>query len=132
MLTILRRFLDNIEPDHPGVKHHLTRKLRRCYVGYMESVLVQTLYRDGIHFYCIVLGFTIVNVLVMLFGPEGLTSVMQILLRVIHSALCTRVLLNLRKAATDSTCLIAWDALGGGAEQDEGTKTLMFPHDNAE
>ena len=49
MLTILRRFLDNIEPDHPGVKHHITRKLRRCYVGYMESVLVKTLYRDGEH-----------------------------------------------------------------------------------
>ena len=49
MLTILRRFLDNIEPDNPRVKHHITRKLRRCYVGYMESVLVRTLYRDGEH-----------------------------------------------------------------------------------
>ena len=48
MLTILRRSLDNIEPDHPGV-NHITRKLRRCYVGYMESVLVKTLYRDGEH-----------------------------------------------------------------------------------
>ena len=48
MLTILRRFLDNIEPDHPGV-NHIPRKLRRCYVGYMESALVQTLYRDGKH-----------------------------------------------------------------------------------
>ena len=49
MLTILRRFLDNVEPDHPGVKHHITLKLRRCYAGYMESVLVKTLYRDGEH-----------------------------------------------------------------------------------
>ena len=74
ILTILRRLLDSIEPDHPRVDHHVTRTLRRCYVGYMESVLVQTLYRDGkhaiqshpipvlittsagIHFYCIVLG----------------------------------------------------------------------------
>ncbi|KAI0701640.1 hypothetical protein C8Q76DRAFT_237046 [Earliella scabrosa] len=134
MLTILRRFLDNVEPDHPGVKHHITRKLRRCYVGYMESVLVRTLYRDGIHFYCIVLGFTVVNVLVLLFGPEGLTSVMQIPFCVIHSALSTRVILNLRKAAMDSTDLIAWDPWGGGAEQDEDTKrsTLVFAHGPAE
>ena len=49
LLTILRRFLDNVELDDPGVKHHITRQLRRCYVGYMESVLVRTLYRDGEH-----------------------------------------------------------------------------------
>ncbi|KAI0701624.1 hypothetical protein C8Q76DRAFT_861721 [Earliella scabrosa] len=136
MLTILRRFLDSVEPDHPGVKlhHTITCVLRRCYVGSesMESPLVKTLYRDGIHFYCIVLSFTIVNVLVILFGPEGLS--LRILVRIIHSALCTRVILNLRKAAMDSTDLIAWDAWGGGAEQDEDTKRsiLVFAQDPAE
>ena len=48
-LTILRRWLDSIEPDRQGVEHHIIRTLRRCYVGYMESVLVKTLYRDGEH-----------------------------------------------------------------------------------
>ena len=49
VLTILRRLLDSIGPDHTGVDHHVTRTLRRCCVGYMESVLVKTLYRDGMH-----------------------------------------------------------------------------------
>ena len=109
ILTILRRWLDSIEPEHPRVDHHVTRTLRRCYVGYMEGVLVKTLYRDGKHASqsypipalitlwqeyiftasswvsmddppladaCmdVYAGFTIVNVLVMLFGPvSGLT-----------------------------------------------------------
>ncbi|KAI0701639.1 hypothetical protein C8Q76DRAFT_756345 [Earliella scabrosa] len=135
MLTILRRLLDSIEPDYPRVDHHVTPTLRRCFAGYMESVLVKTLYRDGIHFYGIVLGVTTANLLVMLSGPEGLTSAMQIFLRVIHSALCTRVILNLRKAATDTTDLVAWDScVGCGAEQDDENKksTIVFARDPAE
>ncbi|KAI0765101.1 hypothetical protein C8Q74DRAFT_1431025 [Fomes fomentarius] len=70
--------------------------------GASKSVLFETMYRDGLFFYAIVLSISVVNVLVMLFAPPELSPAMQMPLRVIHSALCTRVLLNLRKAASAS------------------------------
>ncbi|KAI0703180.1 hypothetical protein C8Q76DRAFT_802024 [Earliella scabrosa] len=128
-LTILRRYLNNsaeddYSPESPKrFERQVTRALHRCYSGSTESVLVQTMYRDGIHFYFIFLGITIVNVLVMLFGPEGLASVMQMPLRVVHSALCTRVLLNLRKAAKDVAGSDAWDPDGAAKSK---LTTLAF------
>ncbi|KAI0701609.1 hypothetical protein C8Q76DRAFT_861708 [Earliella scabrosa] len=107
-LTSLRFYLDNAEqqPEQPDI----TRALRGCSAASSMNVLGRTLYRDGIGFYFIMLGVTITNVSVMLFGPEGLTSATQIPLRLLHSALCTRVLLNLRKAATDVSGSRAWDS----------------------
>ncbi|KAI0746623.1 hypothetical protein C8Q80DRAFT_783400 [Daedaleopsis nitida] len=84
VLTILKRWLDR----DPALE------------ASSEGVLFHTMYRDGTFFYFIVLGISILNLLVMLFAPqEQLTPLMQMPLRVVHSALCTRVLLNLRKAA---------------------------------
>ncbi|KAI0765107.1 hypothetical protein C8Q74DRAFT_1028821 [Fomes fomentarius] len=68
-----------------------------------SSVLMQTIYRDGIHFYFIVLAVSVLNVFVMLIAPRELSPSMQMPLRVVHSALCTRVLLNLRRAAAGPT-----------------------------
>ncbi|KAI0765102.1 hypothetical protein C8Q74DRAFT_1370958 [Fomes fomentarius] len=70
--------------------------------GASRSVLFETMYRDGLFFYAIVLSISVVNVLMMLLAPPELSPAMQMPLRVIHSALCTRVLLNLRKAASAS------------------------------
>ncbi|KAI0701610.1 hypothetical protein C8Q76DRAFT_802577 [Earliella scabrosa] len=128
VLTILRRYLNSVEDESPSespkrFESQVTRALHRCYTGSTENVLVQTVYRDGIHFYFIFLGITTVNVLVMLLGPEGLTSAMQMPLRVVHSALCTRVLLNLRKAAKDVAGSGAWDT--DGAAESKIT-TLAF------
>ncbi|KAI0701606.1 hypothetical protein C8Q76DRAFT_234919 [Earliella scabrosa] len=44
-------------------------------------------------------AISIMNVVVMFTVPHELSSSMQLPLRVVHSALCTRVFLNLRKAA---------------------------------
>ncbi|KAI0765089.1 hypothetical protein C8Q74DRAFT_1026026 [Fomes fomentarius] len=65
--------------------------------------LIHTMYRDGSFFYAIVLAVSIMNLLMMLLAPPELISSTQMPLRVVHSALCTRVLLNLRKAAAE-TC----------------------------
>ena len=79
-LTILRRYLNSAEDEAPSespkrFERQVTRALHRCYSGSAESVLVQTMYRDGeladrrypwpsflircctgIHFYFIFLG----------------------------------------------------------------------------
>ncbi|TFK86390.1 hypothetical protein K466DRAFT_587261 [Polyporus arcularius HHB13444] len=87
MLTFLRRFLD---PDFGGTR------TSRC-------VLVRTMYRDGLFSYIVILVLSLTNLSVMIFAPRGLTPLIQMPLRVVHSALCTRVLLNLRRAAAEST-----------------------------
>ncbi|KAM5541802.1 hypothetical protein V8D89_004531 [Ganoderma adspersum] len=57
-----------------------------------DSRTLQTLYRDGTAFWFIVLAFSIANFVVMFIAPVELSNCM-------HPALCTRVFLNLRKAA---------------------------------
>ncbi|KAI0705406.1 hypothetical protein C8Q76DRAFT_166308 [Earliella scabrosa] len=64
-----------------------------------RSPLVRTMYRDGSLNYVIMLVLTVANLCTMLFAPKAAQSLLQMPLRVIHSALCSRVLLNLRKAA---------------------------------
>ncbi|KAI0746366.1 hypothetical protein C8Q80DRAFT_768160 [Daedaleopsis nitida] len=66
-----------------------------------RSILVQTMYRDGSIFYVILLAISVMNLIFMLVAPGAISSILQMPLRVVHSALCTRVLLNLRKAAAD-------------------------------
>ncbi|KAI0708124.1 hypothetical protein C8T65DRAFT_650696 [Cerioporus squamosus] len=71
--------------------------------GLMRGRLLATMYRDGSLFFAIVLVLSTINLLVMLSTPQEMSSCMQMPLRVIHSALCTRVLLNLRRASTQSS-----------------------------
>ncbi|OCH91625.1 hypothetical protein OBBRIDRAFT_516986 [Obba rivulosa] len=61
--------------------------------------LFKVLYRDGILFYLAMLGMIIFNVLSMIAGYPEIALLLDDLIRVSHSALCTRVLLHLRKAA---------------------------------
>ncbi|RPD65331.1 hypothetical protein L227DRAFT_649463 [Lentinus tigrinus ALCF2SS1-6] len=89
LLTFLRRYLDH---DFGAAS---------------RSGLIRTMYRDGLFSYIVVLALSTANLSVMLFAPEGLTPLIQIPLRVTHSALCTRVLLNLRRAAAHSTSVTA-------------------------
>ncbi|KAI0765108.1 hypothetical protein C8Q74DRAFT_1029426 [Fomes fomentarius] len=100
-LTIVKRFMNDTS-----------------FEGRSEGRLLYTMYRDGSFFYAIVLAMSVINMLVMWVAPHELTLSTQLPLRVVHSALCTRVLLNLRKAAMDT---------GGGAE-DEFSKqsTVVF------
>ncbi|PIL27827.1 hypothetical protein GSI_10981 [Ganoderma sinense ZZ0214-1] len=57
-----------------------------------DSRTLHTLYRDGTAFWFIVLAFSVANFVVMFIAPVELSNCM-------HPALCTRVFLNLRKAA---------------------------------
>ncbi|KAI0655353.1 hypothetical protein C8Q70DRAFT_936475 [Cubamyces menziesii] len=49
--------------------------------------------------YSVMLVLSIINLCLMLLAPKAATSIIQMPLRVVHSTLCTRVLLNLRKVA---------------------------------
>ncbi|KAI1789431.1 hypothetical protein LXA43DRAFT_1096318 [Ganoderma leucocontextum] len=82
ILTVLKRYVD------PEIVE-----------GSFASVVLPTMYRDGTCFWAAVLALSILNILMMFFAPGGLSYSMQMPLRVVHSALCNRVLLNLRKAA---------------------------------
>ncbi|KAI0365961.1 hypothetical protein BV20DRAFT_692228 [Pilatotrama ljubarskyi] len=64
-----------------------------------RSLLVHTMYRDGSLYYVLLLVLSITNLCFMLLAPKPASSVIQMPLRVVHSTLCTRVLLNLRKVA---------------------------------
>ncbi|RPD65327.1 hypothetical protein L226DRAFT_557906 [Lentinus tigrinus ALCF2SS1-7] len=97
---------------------------------YLEPVdlkrgrLFATMYRDGSLFFAIVLVLSVVNLLVMLFAPQDMSSSMQMPLRVIHSALCTRVLLNLRHASKSTSDGINTDEVARHA-------SLVFNHGTA-
>ncbi|OCH84999.1 hypothetical protein OBBRIDRAFT_347294 [Obba rivulosa] len=62
------------------------------------SPLVKTLYRDGLVFYLAMLAFSVANLCVMQTAPSALFRLLHLPLRVLHSVLCTRMLLNLRKS----------------------------------
>ncbi|KAI1789440.1 hypothetical protein LXA43DRAFT_580255 [Ganoderma leucocontextum] len=81
VFTLIKRFRDN--------KFSSSR----------DSRTLQTLYRDGTAFWMIALVFSIANFAVMFLAPVELSNCMHPPLRAVHSALCTRVFLNLRKAA---------------------------------
>ncbi|KAM5541793.1 hypothetical protein V8D89_004522 [Ganoderma adspersum] len=88
LLTLLRRYLEPLAfPDSSSY----------------SSVLLCTMYRDGTWFWAIVLVFSVGNLFMMFFAPKELRSSMQQAVRTVHSALCTRVLLNLRKAAASTS-----------------------------
>ncbi|KAI0325786.1 hypothetical protein GY45DRAFT_1329807 [Cubamyces sp. BRFM 1775] len=103
-----------------------------------RSLLVWTMYRDGSLYYVVLLVLSVVNLCFMLLAPKAATSIIQMPLRVVHSTLCTRVLLNLRKVAarlTDMT--ITLDSPGAHprsrltfAYHDEGDATAAdMDHD---
>ncbi|KAJ2986273.1 hypothetical protein NUW54_g9835 [Trametes sanguinea] len=78
------------------------RKMWQMFAGGTahRSLLVWTMYRDGSLYYVLLLVVSIGNLCFMLLAPKAATSIMQMPLRVVHSTLCTRVLLNLRKVAS--------------------------------
>ncbi|KAM5534741.1 hypothetical protein V8D89_011605 [Ganoderma adspersum] len=66
------------------------------------NAMFPTMYRDGALAYLAVGVISVVNVIVLLTAPPEFVSCMEMPLRVIHSTLCTRVLLNLRRSAAGS------------------------------
>ncbi|KAI1789443.1 hypothetical protein LXA43DRAFT_974278 [Ganoderma leucocontextum] len=80
----------------------LKRYVDRSWLNGQQSysnLMLRTLYRDGTCFWAIVLAFSAINMTMLFCAPRELSYSMQMGLRTVHSALCTRVLLNLRKVA---------------------------------
>ncbi|KAI0635117.1 hypothetical protein C8Q77DRAFT_680699 [Trametes polyzona] len=73
--------------------------------GSTLPLLLRTMYRDGTGFYILLLSVSIANLLCMTSAPVWVSSALQLPHRAVHSTLCTRVLLNLRKAAARTSGL---------------------------
>ncbi|KAI0635118.1 hypothetical protein C8Q77DRAFT_1106044 [Trametes polyzona] len=73
--------------------------------GSAHPRLLRTMYRDGTVFYIMLLCVSIANLICMKIAPVWVSSVLQLPHRAMHSTLCSRVLLNLRKAAARSSGL---------------------------
>ncbi|KAF8590853.1 hypothetical protein K439DRAFT_1657189 [Ramaria rubella] len=68
------------------------------HLRYNRSNLVFTLYRDGVLFYVYLIGFSLVNIILLVLGPKPGPNLM-LMQRALHSILTARLLLNLREAA---------------------------------
>ncbi|EJF63557.1 hypothetical protein DICSQDRAFT_167621 [Dichomitus squalens LYAD-421 SS1] len=88
IMTLFKRYLDPV-----ALNEHQS----------YTSMVLRTMYRDGTCFWAIVLALSGVNMLMMFLAPRELSYSMQMPLRTVHSALCTRVLLNLRKVAAKAS-----------------------------
>jgi len=65
---------------------------------YGSSNLAVTLFRDGVIFYLYLIGFSLLNMVVLVIGPQPGPSLI-LMQRILHSILTARILLNLREAA---------------------------------
>ncbi|KAI0093234.1 hypothetical protein BDY19DRAFT_416377 [Irpex rosettiformis] len=61
---------------------------------------VRTLYRDGVLFFICLTVLSVGNFLALFLGPKANALLLPTFLRVMHSTLCCRVILNLRSAAS--------------------------------
>ncbi|RPD76672.1 hypothetical protein L226DRAFT_611991 [Lentinus tigrinus ALCF2SS1-7] len=71
--------------------------------------IYRTMYRDGTIFYIIMLAASIANMCFMFVLPKAVSSALQLPFRTVHSALCSRVLLHLRKAAARTSNSSVYD-----------------------
>ncbi|TDL25239.1 hypothetical protein BD410DRAFT_632792 [Rickenella mellea] len=63
-----------------------------------RSPLMTTICHDGLLYFACILATTIANLIVIAHAPEELNASLIEVQRVLHSALCSRVLLNIRSA----------------------------------
>ncbi|EJD00468.1 uncharacterized protein FOMMEDRAFT_169913 [Fomitiporia mediterranea MF3/22] len=73
-------------------QHYISREIR--------SPLIKQLYKDGLFYYVYLLTFSIVNVITALAAPPAFANWLTTPQRVVHSLLCTRVLLHIRSHNT--------------------------------
>ncbi|KAI5122261.1 hypothetical protein M0805_007125 [Coniferiporia weirii] len=67
-----------------------------------RSPLVQQMYKDGLLYYIYLISFSIVNLLIAVAAPPDFANWLTTPQRVLHSLLCTRVLLHIRAHGTNS------------------------------
>jgi hypothetical protein len=62
--------------------------------------LLRVVYRDSVAFFLVLFGLTLSAILVLALAPPQFNGLMAASTRVVHSIVCCRILLNLRRAAT--------------------------------
>ncbi|KLO04731.1 hypothetical protein SCHPADRAFT_947481 [Schizopora paradoxa] len=67
-----------------------------------RSTLMVTMYRDGIFYFCFIVVTSIANLVTILTAPIELHNFLIVTQRVLHSIFCTRVLLHIRGAYSNS------------------------------
>ncbi|EMD33696.1 hypothetical protein CERSUDRAFT_67843 [Gelatoporia subvermispora B] len=92
-------FLLNMIIEFVVIALTLLRRFVSAFSTRTHSPMLKVLYRDGILFYLAMLAMSIMNICLILTAPPAISPMMQIPLRVVYSTLCSRALLNLRKAA---------------------------------
>ncbi|RPD64480.1 hypothetical protein L227DRAFT_330113 [Lentinus tigrinus ALCF2SS1-6] len=99
----------------------------RSYVrGHRMLLLMHTMYRDGTLFYLIILGFSIANICCMFAAPVAAMPLLQEVLRAVHSTLCSRVLINLRRVAAQRSELDDFSASAFQLSETNTAHTLYF------
>jgi len=70
--------------------------------GTSESLLMRTLTLDGLTFYILILGMSIVNIIVLNTAPGELQGSLSTIHRVTHGVISARLILRLRKAVASN------------------------------
>ncbi|TDL25188.1 hypothetical protein BD410DRAFT_826505 [Rickenella mellea] len=74
----------------------IVKAIQHCRIS--RSSLMSTIYHDGLLYFAFILATTISNLMVMVFAPLEINELMVVVQRVLHSVLCSRVLLRIRGA----------------------------------
>ncbi|KAF9791081.1 hypothetical protein BJ322DRAFT_1208316 [Thelephora terrestris] len=62
--------------------------------------LLRVVYRDSVSFFLVLFGITLSAILILALAPPQFSGLMGASTRVMHSIICSRILLNLREAVT--------------------------------
>jgi len=62
--------------------------------------LLKVIYRDSVAFFSVLFAVTLSAILVQELGPPQFNELMSVPFRVVHSIVCCRILLNLRRAVS--------------------------------
>ncbi|TBU37754.1 hypothetical protein BD309DRAFT_591288 [Dichomitus squalens] len=98
-LTFMKWYQERLASTRISVRTQaLLRGLQYCLVpGATRSNLLTVMYHDGALAYLLVKAVWIANLLLTVLAPMELSTSLMMPLRVMHSTVCTRVLLNIRK-----------------------------------
>ncbi|TDL23408.1 hypothetical protein BD410DRAFT_159532 [Rickenella mellea] len=71
-----------------------------------RSRLLITMYHDGLIYYLYLFGMSLLNLIIPLAAPPDFSHLLVTPQRVLHSILCTRVLLHIRQGGTEPETLV--------------------------
>ncbi|TDL25204.1 hypothetical protein BD410DRAFT_630725 [Rickenella mellea] len=76
-----------------------------------RSSLMTIIYHDGLLYFAFLLAATISNLMVIVFAPVEISEFMVVVQRVLHSVLCSRIILHIRSAYKAQTRYLSGDTL---------------------